>query len=102
MTKLSVGGLVAGIVPSYPFEEASIPILPDDILILFSDGITEAMNSNEEEFNEERLKEIILKNRNESPQNLIEIIIKEIQVFSGNAEQMDDMTIVIIKREIYR
>jgi sigma-B regulation protein RsbU (phosphoserine phosphatase) len=99
-TKLSVGGLVAGIVPSYPFEETSIPILPGEVLILFSDGITEAMNNNEEEFNEDRLMEVILKNRNESPQKLIEIIFKEIRIFSGSAEQMDDMTIVIIKREI--
>ena len=100
LTKLNIGGLVAGIVPSYPFDETSISILPGELLILFSDGITEAMNSNEEEFNEDRLKEVILKNRNETPQNLIEIILKDVQKFSGSAEQMDDMTVVVIKREL--
>ena len=100
LTKLNIGGLVAGIVPSYPFDETSISILPGELLILFSDGITEAMNSNEEEFNEDRLKEVILKNRNENPQNLIEIILKDVQKFSGSAEQMDDMTVVVIKREL--
>ncbi len=99
LTKLSVGGLVAGIVPSYPFEETSIPVNQGGLLVLFSDGITEAMNSNEEEFNEDRLKEVILKNRNELPENLIEIVFKEIQKFCNSAEQMDDMTIVVIKRE---
>jgi phosphoserine phosphatase RsbU/P len=99
LTKLSVGGLVAGIVPSYPFEETSICVNQDGLLVLFSDGITEAMNSDEEEFNEDRLKEVILKNRNELPENLIEIIFKEVQEFCNSAEQMDDMTIVVIKRE---
>jgi phosphoserine phosphatase RsbU/P len=93
-----VGGLVAGIVPSYPFDETTIPILPDELLILFSDGITEAMNSNEEEFNEDRLKEVILNNRSESAENLIKIIFREVQNFTRSTEQMDDMTIVIIKR----
>ena len=100
VTKLSVGGLVAGIMPSYAFNETSIPILPGELLILFSDGVTEAMNINEEEFNEDRLREVILNNRNESPENLIDIIFKEVKKFCGNTPQMDDITIVIIKREI--
>lgn len=99
ITKLSVGGLVTGIMPSYAFDETSIPILPGELLILFSDGVTEAMNINEEEFNEDRLREVILNNRNEPPENLIEIIFKEIQKFCGNTPQMDDITVVIIKRE---
>ena len=100
ITKLSVGGLVAGIMPSYPFEEAVISILPGELLILFSDGITEAMNSNEEEFNEDRLKDVILKHRNDSAVELIKIIFKEVENFSRSTEQMDDMTVVVIKREI--
>jgi phosphoserine phosphatase RsbU/P len=99
LIKLSVGGVVAGIVPSYPFDEATIQILLDELLVLFSDGITEAMNSNEEEFSEKRLEEVILKNKNETPEKLIEIIFNEVQKYSGNVPQMDDMTIVIIKRE---
>ena len=98
--KLSVGGLVVGIVSSYPFEEATIPILPGELLVLFSDGITEAMNSNEEEFNEERLKEVIITNKSKSPERLIEIILNEVQNFTDNVEQMDDMTIVVIKRDL--
>ncbi len=99
LTKLSTGGLVAGIVPSYPFEEATISMLPGELLILFSDGITEAMNGNEEEFGEDRLMEVIVNHRTELPENLLEIIFKEVQKFCGNTAQMDDMTIVIIKRQ---
>ncbi|MEO8398560.1 MAG: GAF domain-containing SpoIIE family protein phosphatase [Ignavibacteriaceae bacterium] len=96
---LTKGGLAVGIIPSFPFEESILTILPNDLLILFSDGITEAMNSDEEEFGEERLKEIILKNINEIPEKLIEIILSEVQKFAMNTPQMDDMTIVIIKRK---
>lgn len=99
LTKLSAGGLVAGIVPSYPFEEAVFSMLPGELLILFSDGITEAMNNNEEEFGDDRLMEIIVNHRSELPENLLEIILKEVQKFCGKTAQMDDMTIVIVKRQ---
>jgi sigma-B regulation protein RsbU (phosphoserine phosphatase) len=99
LTKLSGGGLVAGIMPSYPFEETKFSMLPGELLVLFSDGITEAMNRDEEEFNEDRLKEVIVKHKAELPENLLEIIFKEVQKFCGNTAQMDDMTVVIIKRE---
>ena len=99
LTKLSAGGLVAGIVPSYPFEEAVFSMLPGELLILFSDGITEAMNNNEEEYGDDRLMEIIVNHRSELPENLLEIIFKEVQKFCGKTAQMDDMTIVIVKRQ---
>ncbi|MEJ2615991.1 MAG: PP2C family protein-serine/threonine phosphatase [Ignavibacteriaceae bacterium] len=99
LTKLSTGGLVAGIVPSYPFEEAAFSMLPGELLILFSDGITEAMNNNEEEFGDDRLMEVIVNHRTESPEKLIEIIFKYVKKFCDNTAQMDDMTIVIIKRK---
>jgi phosphoserine phosphatase RsbU/P len=99
LTKLSTGGLVAGIVPSYPFEEAKLSAQPGELLVLFSDGITEAMNSNEEEFGEDRLMKVILKNRTELPENLIEIIFNEVKNFCGSTAQMDDMTIVVVKKQ---
>jgi sigma-B regulation protein RsbU (phosphoserine phosphatase) len=74
-------------------------MLPGELLVLFSDGMTEAMNNNEEEFNEDRLKEVIIKYKTELPENLLEIIFKEVQKFCGNTAQTDDMTIVIIKRD---
>jgi len=96
--QLDKGGIVVGIMPAVLFEEETIPFNPGDLLIIFSDGITEAMNIAEEEFGENRLIDIINKNRNVDPSNLIEIIIKEVQNFSGGIAQMDDMTLVIINR----
>ena len=99
MTKLAASGLVVGVIPSYPFEETKISIQPDELLILYSDGITEAMNANEEEFGENRLYDVIIKNKNESAEKLIEIIFNEVRNFTGNTPQMDDITLIVIKRE---
>ncbi len=98
LTPLDKGGLIVGIMPDVPYEEETIPFNSGDLLVIYSDGITEAMDNAEEEFGEQRLIDLILQNRNESPLNLIEIIIKKIQEFSGNHSQMDDITLVIIKR----
>ncbi len=99
LSKLSVGGMIAGVMPSFPFEEETITFQKGELLILFSDGITEAMNSDEEEFSEKRLEEVIMNNRNEPSEKLIEVILKEVANFTGNSPQMDDMTLVVIKRE---
>ncbi len=99
LIKLSIGGPVAGVIPLFSFEEETITFNQDELLILFSDGITEAMNSNEDEFNEKRLEEVIINNRHETSEKLIEVILKEVGNFTGDTPQMDDMTIVVIKRE---
>lgn len=98
-TSLDKGGLIVGIMPSVPYEEDAIPFNPGDLLVIYSDGVTEAMNKTEEEFGEERLTDLISKNRNETPENLIDIIIKSLKNFSGGQEQSDDITLVIVKRD---
>ena len=99
LKKLTTGGVVAGVIPSFQFEEEKIVFEQNELLVLFSDGITEAMNKDEEEFGDERLREVIINNKNESAENLIEIILDEVHKFTGKTPQMDDMTIVVIKRE---
>lgn len=99
ISKLSTGGIVVGIQPSMPFDEATIPLNVNDMLVVFSDGITEAMNSDEEEFGDERLQSLLIQHKKESAEKLIQIIIKEVKHFAGNQPQMDDMTVVVIKRQ---
>ncbi len=95
---LDKGGLIVGIMPSVPYEEDTIPFNPGDLLVIFSDGVTEAMNNSEEEFGEQRLIDLVINNRNELPVNLINIIVENVKEFSGGQSQMDDITLVIIKR----
>lgn len=97
VTRLKEGGIVVGILPEVTFEEKTIDFPPDSILVVYSDGITEAMDSDEQEFGEERLIDLIKTNKNLSASDLIKLIIKTVNTHAGNAEQMDDMTLVIIK-----
>ena len=98
INRLKEGGIIVGILPGMTYEEKTIDFKADSLLVVYSDGITEAMNSNEEEFGEERLISLIKENKSLSPSNLINLVINTVNDHAGNAEQMDDMTLVIIKR----
>jgi len=96
--RLDVGGVIVGIMPSVPYNEEVIQFEEGDLLVIFSDGITEAMNSEEEEYEEERFTKLLLKNKNKTSEELIDIIIDEVTQFCEGQPQMDDMTLIIIKR----
>ncbi len=99
MRKLNIGGIIVGIMADAQYDESTIDINPGEFLVLFSDGITEAVNNAEEEFGDKRLTDIVLNNRTESVERIIDIIFREVKLFTGSSPQMDDMTVVIIKRE---
>ncbi|MCH8033428.1 MAG: SpoIIE family protein phosphatase [Bacteroidetes bacterium] len=97
--ELKTGGLILGCLPGSEYEEENVSINRNDIIVIFSDGISEAMNENEEEYGEERLKEFISNHLDESPEKIIENILSDVRMFVGKAPQWDDMTLLIIKRE---
>jgi len=97
--ELDIGGLILGFQPDSSYLGGSIPFQPDDLLVLYSDGITEAMNDKNEEFGEERLTGLITKYKNEDIYKLIDRIIDEVNKFSDGVPQSDDMTLMIIKRD---
>jgi sigma-B regulation protein RsbU (phosphoserine phosphatase) len=99
ISRLKEGGIIVGILPGMVYEEKTIDFMADSLLVVYSDGITEAMDSNEREFGEERLISLIKENKNLASSELIDMIINTVNDYAGNAEQMDDMTLVIIKRE---
>lgn len=97
--RLSAGGLALGCFESFPFEESQVKLNPGDWLLVFSDGISEAVNSTGEEFGEACLIELALANRNASAAELIEKILQCVGAHAGDRPQMDDMTLVVVKRE---
>jgi phosphoserine phosphatase RsbU/P len=78
-------------------KEVSIPIAPNDVFVFYTDGVTEAMNNNEEVFGEERLLKIVEKHGHLSPQQLQEKIVDAVSEFSETAPQHDDFTMVVVK-----
>lgn len=93
------GGLVLGFLPVCEYDEETMPIRKGEILLIYTDGITEAMNENEEEFGVSRLIQVLRQNKNSSSNGIIDEIINSVQRFTGDVPQMDDMTLLIVKRE---
>lgn len=80
-------------------EEVTIRISGGDIFVLFTDGITEAMNDQAELFGEARLSQLVEEHAHLSSEELRERILREVEAFVGGADQHDDMTMILMKIE---
>jgi sigma-B regulation protein RsbU (phosphoserine phosphatase) len=98
---LAPAGLGLGIDKGERFEsileESSLPLASGDVLLFFTDGLSEAMNTRAELFGEQRLRDVLEASERLSSEELKERILAEIQSFVGGAAQHDDMTMVILK-----
>ena len=98
ITRLTEGGLLMGCFDFAEFEQKGKQIEPGELLLIFSDGVTEAMNENNEEFGEERLISILKTSTNSTSKEIIDKIVDAINVHSSKVEQSDDITLMLIKR----
>lgn len=98
---LDVGGPVLSILASIPYQEAKLDLHSGDLLVIYSDGFSEAMNRRFEEFGEKRLLEVVTAARDLglSPEELIERSFEAVRQHSDGAPQTDDMTMVALKVE---
>ena len=96
--RLKVGGLMIGLIQQASYEDQEVPIQVGDILVIQSDGVSEAMNSNNVQFGEERLQNLLLEHKDRSAEEIIDIVIKEVRKHAGAHPQSDDITMMVIKR----
>ncbi|HEX2984770.1 MAG TPA: PP2C family protein-serine/threonine phosphatase [Ignavibacteriales bacterium] len=95
---LKKGGMILGLMKTMiPYESESLTLEPGDALILFTDGITEAMNKNKEEFSDERLEKLAVNSADKSAKDILEMIRREVVKHVNGAEQSDDITLMVIK-----
>ena len=99
ISKLDKGGLLLSCFENSEYEEEEIIFEKGSTLVIFSDGITEAMNEAEEEYTDERLEKLLPNNINETSQGIIKNVIDDVKLHVGNYPQSDDITIMIIKRD---
>jgi sigma-B regulation protein RsbU (phosphoserine phosphatase) len=98
ITKLKKGGIILGVVETtIPYLSESLYLQSDDVLVLFTDGISEALNKQEVEFSDEKLEEAALRLSSGSAIGIMEGIKKEVQDYAEGAPQSDDITMVVIK-----
>jgi len=87
---------VIGISPQWSCTTETVTLQPHDILVIYTDGVTEANDANDNEFGEERLATVVKENRSAGPAELIAIIQRAVQQFSVG-EQFDDLTLVVAR-----
>ena len=97
--KLSVGGLLLGMFPEATYESADFTMGPGDVLVLYSDGVTEARDDSDEEYGEERLVAFLTEHRGLDPELLVESLIRTVHEFSSDGKPGDDVTVAVIRRD---
>lgn len=90
--------LVVGAIDDFKYSEETLQLEHGDTLLLYTDGVTEAINSGDEEFGEQRLQAVLAQLTGNSSQDIIERIKACVSDFAGEAEQSDDITLLAIKR----
>jgi phosphoserine phosphatase RsbU/P len=95
---LTEGGLLLGVIPDAVYASGTAQLRPGDILTLFSDGVTEARNSNEEDFGDERLMEFLRASRSLRPEEMVDALIQRVREFSRPGKPTDDVTVVVMRR----
>jgi sigma-B regulation protein RsbU (phosphoserine phosphatase) len=88
-----------GIFDGVAFEEDTLQLASGDALVMFTDGVTEALSPELEEFGTERLRTILAGQAGKSSRQVIETVRTAIKDFAGDAEQSDDITMLVIKRK---
>ena len=81
-----------GLMEGFPYKNESLILAPDDVLLLYTDGVTEAMDVHHEQFGESRLIDALSANNND----YIDSVLSKVESFVGNYEQSDDITILSI------
>jgi len=95
--RLDVGGLPLGIQLEATYESASVALAPGDWLVIFTDGVVEAVNAGDEEFGEPRLLNVIQAGAATEPADLLQRLMAELDLFVGSTPQHDDVTCMLLK-----
>jgi sigma-B regulation protein RsbU (phosphoserine phosphatase) len=98
LERLEKGGMILGVMKTIiPYEEATVTLRPGDLLLLFTDGVSEAMSRESVEYGEERIESVLRKRCLESAQNVIDALHRDILSHATGAQQSDDITMMVLK-----
>ena len=95
--ELPAGGTVIGLFPQSSYEESAVDLRPGDVLMAFTDGVPEAQNPQEEEFGEERLRDLLRQSAHLPVGEMASRIAGELKAWIDNAAQYDDLTFILVK-----
>ncbi|MEN8007987.1 MAG: GAF domain-containing SpoIIE family protein phosphatase [Candidatus Krumholzibacteriota bacterium] len=96
--RLVAGGLAVGILEEFDYEDDIVILQPGELVVVFSDGVTDMINNEDEAFGEGRLEDLLGNNLGLEARDLVELIIAEVKKHAGDEPAFDDVTVVIIKK----
>ncbi|HEY6041750.1 MAG TPA: PP2C family protein-serine/threonine phosphatase, partial [Anaerolineae bacterium] len=91
-------GMAIGIFPVNRYEQRVVHLEPGDFIFAYTDGVTEAMNAQFEEFGDERLKALVLAHAHDSPAKISQAVQDAVNAYIGGSPQSDDITFGVVKR----
>jgi len=96
--QLTEGGLLLGIMPDAEYASGTLTLESGDLLVFYSDGVTEARNLSEDEYGDDRLAAFLRAAGSRTPEELVEALIQEVRDFSRRPKPTDDVTVVMMRR----
>jgi sigma-B regulation protein RsbU (phosphoserine phosphatase) len=96
--RLETNGMVVGAFPFAEYGESDIELKPGDLLVCFTDGVTEPDNEYGEMFGEERLIELLLKQSWREPGEIIDTVLGAVRQWTTAPEAYDDMTVLVVRK----
>jgi sigma-B regulation protein RsbU (phosphoserine phosphatase) len=96
--QLEVSGVAMGLFQNAEYGERTVALADADILVLYTDGITDVIDADEEEYGEERLKRLVVQNASCTARQLADLIIRAATSFAAAEGAVDDETLVVVKR----
>jgi sigma-B regulation protein RsbU (phosphoserine phosphatase) len=97
--RLETGGMALGVMEEFPYQSDTVTLNKGDLLVVYSDGIPDATNEFDHPFGEDNLISLIRQLRDRPVMSIIDGIVDAVKEHEGKTEQLDDLTLVIVKRE---
>lgn len=95
--KLTIGGMIIGILPDNSYEQETVTLNRNDILVLFTDGVTEA-EIDDDEYGDDRLIECVKTSRAGDAKQILDSVRKSVTEFTGKQHYADDFTVMVLKK----
>jgi serine phosphatase RsbU (regulator of sigma subunit) len=96
--ELAARGIALGVLEDAELEERAIDIAPGDILVFYTDGVTEAMDADGQQFGTERLRQVVAANRGATAPQVLAAVEDAVRTFTGDTPQSDDIALFVVRR----
>jgi sigma-B regulation protein RsbU (phosphoserine phosphatase) len=97
VTLLEARGIALGVIDTIDLESVAVPLNPGDVVVLYTDGVTEATDDNDQEYGVTRLRDLVMVSRDLPAREIITKIVQDVIRFTGSGPQFDDITLMILK-----